>query len=195
MKKLITLFALLAGVSSPAWAERSDMLSELQRTTITRAIAQEMVEKNVINWRVGERAQYRIKAVIGELGKLNKWVDRDEGTALWLISEITGQQAQKTEAKIDRATGQILEYIENGVRKDPPQQDVEIISQDEQRVTVPAGSFDSIHVVLKVNNNPQVRKVEVWINPRDVVMDGSIKTKVETSFMPIEIEMLSMTRP
>ena len=194
MKKIgisLMIMALLSGVDARA---QGNLFQEIILSDLQASIARERVEKNVIDWRVGERSEYKMKAVIGNLGDLMKRVDREEGNAIWLISEMTGQQAQKVEAKLDRATGQILDYIVNGQRETPPDNGFELISQDEQTITVPAGTFRTIHVVAKMNSG-QVSKVEVWVNPREIVMDGNAKTIAYTSFFPVEIILQRFTRP
>lgn len=199
MKNIGILFAALVAFAAGNTASARDLGAEIASAHLLAHAAAEMDAKNVINWRVGERAEYDIAAnfmgMPQNLGVMKKWVDREEGNAVWMISEVTGQMQQKVEAKLDRATGQILEYKENGQPAEPPSGDVEIISQDEQRVTVPAGTFDTIHIVAKVNNQPQLKRMEMWMNPRDIVMEGLAKTKLETSMMPVEIVLKTFSRP
>lgn len=190
-RTIVALMALL--LSAPAFAN-SDLAIEIANSHLQSAVELQIRTMNAINWRVGERAEYKLSATMGNLGDMKKWVDREDGNAIWVNTEVTGQMQQKIEAKLDRATGQMLEYIENGVRKTPPTQNLEIVSQDEQRVTVPAGTFDTIHVVAKTDN-AQVRQIEVWMNPRDTVMEGMVQTKLTTSFMPVMIQMVRFSHP
>ena len=196
MKKIGILFAAIAAMVAGNTASANNLGAEIIQAHLQAAVAVEMAAKNVINWPVGERAVYDIKAAFGNLGMMTKWTDREEGNAVWVIAEVTGQMQQKQEILMDRATGQCMKMISNGSEAAcPGAGDMEIISQDEQSVTVPAGTFDTIHITLKVNNQPQVKQIEVWMNPRDIVMEGLAKTKLETSFMPVDIDLKSMTRP
>jgi hypothetical protein len=194
MKKIgISLFMLAAMLGMNAQAE-VNIYQEIMLADLQASIAQERAEKNAINWRVGERSEYKMQASIGNLGDLKKRVDRAEGNAVWLITEMTGRRNEKTEAKIDRATGQILEYILNGQRQAPPVDRSEIVSQDEQTITVPAGTFRTIHAVVNTNQT-EVKQVEVWVNTRQIVIDGIAKTIAYTSWFPVEIILQRFFRP
>ena len=194
MKKIRLSWAVLAATFSWGAHAQANVYQEIFLADLQASVAMERAEKNVINWQVGERSEYKMKASIGSLGDMKKWVDREEGNAVWLITEMTGQLNEKAEAKIDRATGQILEYIVNGQRQNPPNNTGEIISQEEATITVPAGTFRTIHVVVKTNQ-AQVSKVEAWVNPREIVIDGNAKMIAYTSFFPIEIILQRFSRP
>lgn len=192
IRRISAILALL--VSSPVFANASNWATEMMASDLINSVQLEMRTMNAINWRVGERANYKLSAAMGDMGEMNKSVDREEGNAVWVVSEVTGPQRQRVEMKMDRATGQILEYIENGQHKTPPSQNLDIVSQDEQRVTVPAGTFDTIHIVANTDN-PQVRQIEIWANPRDTVMEGTVQAKLTTTFMPIMMKLVRFTRP
>ncbi len=101
-----------------------------------------------------------------------------------------GQQ-QKTEALINKADGKILKLIVNGQEQQVPNDPVEIISQDYTTITVPAGTFEVIHVVAKTTQSP---KIEVWANPRDIVMDGAAKQAAQMQLGTMVLELTGQKR-
>jgi hypothetical protein len=129
----------------------------------------------MINWKVGESASYDVGiGSFGKLGSMNKSVTKEEGGAIWIHTEVNLViQNDTTDMLINRADGKVLKVIHNG--KEEPMNDddkPEIISQDYAEVTVPAGTFKTIHVTGKTK---KVEKFEIWANPRDTVMEGTIK--------------------
>jgi hypothetical protein len=99
---------------------------------------------------------------------------------------LSGRQ-EVVEAQIDKNTGQVLKIIRNGKVETAPNDPLDIISQDYTSVTVPAGTFDCLHVVAK---SKSIKNIEVWANPQAVVMDGSVKTVVTANQMPLPITMV-----
>lgn len=156
-------------------------------TDLQHSIASEVHINNAINWKVGEYTEYDLAmSMFGNIGKLTKKATSEQGNAVWLKSEVTGMQSQTVEALIDRANGQILEYRENGQKKEIPKDKLEIISQDSASVTVPAGTFETIHIVAK---SEKAKKIEVWMNPRDITLDGAAQTIIESQFGPISMKL------
>lgn len=191
----LAILALAFAWATPAQAESADALAiELSVAHIQASVASDMDALNLINWEVGETATLKMTSLFGELGNMVKRVDREQDNAIWVISETSGQMGENTvEMLIDRATGQTLEYIENGQRKEPPSNDdFELIDQSEERVTVPAGTFDTIKITGKTS---QIKKLELWANPRDVVMEGTVQMKADTGFLPITMQLMSFSRP
>lgn len=175
-------------------AHQRELTTDLAVAHLQAGIQSQMDAFNVINWEVGENSQYKLTSTFGDLGTMQKRVDREQGNAVWIITETAGQIGNKRiEMLIDRATGETLEYIEDGERKQPPSNDdFEIIDQTEDRVTVPAGTFDTIKIT---GRSSQVRRLEIWFNPRDVVMEGTVQMKADTGFLPVTMKLMSFARP
>jgi hypothetical protein len=154
--------------------------SENLMSAMTQIALSDVHTLNLINWSVGDTAEYNMTMGFGFLkGTSKKYVDREDngGTAIWIIQEIKvlGQN-QKIEMLMNRADGKILKLIQNGQEAEIPTDKPEIISQDYQEITVPAGTFDCVHIVGKQTG----RKFELWANPVDTVMDGGIKQVIDT---------------
>lgn len=183
IRKTLALLAIgLAGVATQA---RAELLSaqELQALTQTSAL-------NLINWKVGDRMDYQVSVgFFGKIGAMFKTVSKDEGDALWIHQEIDLKvQKQVVDMLISKADGKVLKLIQNGQEAQIPNDKLEVISQDYGQVTVPAGTFDAIHIVAKTQ---QVSKIELWANPSATVMDGALKQIMATQLGEITMELAS----
>jgi hypothetical protein len=100
-------------------------------------------------------------------------------------------QNEVIEIQLNKADGRILKMLRNGQEQAIPNEKIEVISQDFTDVTVPAGTFKAIHIVAKTE---KVSKIEVWSNPRDTVMDGTLKQIVATGFMDLTTSLTRFNR-
>lgn len=191
MKSLWAMLALV--VSAPAMAnEMADTARAIMMTQLQASIALDVHTNNLINWKVGEYQTYDITSSFGNMGAMKKYVASEVGNNIWVNSEMGGGMmggSQKVEALIDRATGKILEMKQNGQRQAIPDDKIEVISQDSTSITVPAGTFECIHIVAK---SQKISKLEVWANPRDITMDGSAQMYIESGFMPMTLKLTGM---
>lgn len=180
MIKSLFVIAALVVSSVPARAENQLI------NTLNHALLQQST-LNLIDWKIGDSMAYNIKVFGSNMGTSTKAVTREEGNAIWMEQSMALMgQNQKAEALIDRATGKILKYIVNGKEQTVPDEALEIISQDYVDVTVPAGTFKSIHIVAK---SESIQKMELWANPSETCMDGALKTIVKSSQLPVEITL------
>jgi hypothetical protein len=99
-------------------------------------------------------------------------------------------QAQKSQMLLNKADGKVLKLIVNGKEQAPPANtDMQVTTQEAGKVTVGAGTFDCIHIVAKSSEYP---KIEAWINPRDTVMEGTLKQIVTTQqYGDMALELMS----
>lgn len=143
---------------------------------------------NLINWKVGEYSDNNVSMMGMPVGTMKKIVDREEGNTLWMNQLTDGSMLgkHKIEVQIDRATGQTLQIIQDGQKQEVPKDKLEIISQDSASVTVPAGTFETIHIIAK---SEKIKKLEAWINPRDVALDGMAKAIIDSGMMPMTLEL------
>lgn len=147
-------------------------LSDLQRTAMVAPL-------DLINWKVGDKMDYNVSAgAFGKLGTMTKTVTKDEGTSLWFRQQMALMtQNEVIDIQINKADGKILKMIRNGQEQQIPDEQIEIISQDYTEIKVPAGNFKALHIVAKTKS---ISKLEAWINPRDTVMDGTLKQDMAT---------------
>lgn len=185
---ILALFATVL-VSAPASAIEAMTVS--QATQLATDLSQ-VVSLDVINWKVGDSAEYKVSMSGFALGSMTKSVTKDEGSALWLKQDANMMnQKDVSEMLLSKADGKILKFIHNGKEEAIPDEKMEIISQDYVDVTVPAGTFKALHVVAKT---AQADGLEFWANPRDTVMDGMLKAVVPQMGMKISMELMKFNR-
>ncbi|MCM2322312.1 MAG: hypothetical protein NDJ90_03520 [Oligoflexia bacterium] len=190
MKKLLVAFGL--ALFSMNLASAGSVIVPTLSPEVLSAMAT-TVPFNLINWKVGDQATYDVSAgAFGKMGRMTKEVTREEGNAIWINQAIDlGFQKEVVDILLDRAEGKVLKMIRNGKEEAIPNDKIEIISQDATEITVPAGTFKVIHIVAK---SQKVSKIEVWANPRDTVMDGTVKQLMVTDFMDLIMELVSFKR-
>lgn len=186
MTKISALFALsVLSVSSvitysqPAVAAESSV-AKLNLSLLLNSL-HDVKTLDLINWKIGDTMNMDLSMdFLGKVGTMVKSVPKEEGAAVWMKQDIQMQgQNQTVEALINRADGKILKLIQNGKEAQIPNDPPEIISQDYTEITVPAGKFKTLHVVVKTK---QVSKIELWANPVDTCMDGAVKEIVPAVF-------------
>jgi opacity protein-like surface antigen len=191
MKKFLALLG-LAVLSASVTAQAAHVVS-LTDGQIRSIALSTLSPFDLINWKVGDTAQYDVTVgSFGKMGTMVKSVTKDEGTSIWMEENmnLTVQQ-QKVEVQINKADGKVLKTIVNGQEQTTPDDPIQVISQDYVDVTVPAGTFKAIHIVAKTK---QVDHIEVWANPRDTVMDGTLKQDMTTQGMDIVMALTSFTK-
>ncbi len=191
MKKFVftMMGAVLALSANVGFAKTpSDLALDVAVANLKASAAQEIGINNLINWKVGEYADYNLEGMGMELGKMKKYVASEQGNAIWMNQDMSGGMLgdQKVEALMDRATGQVLEMRQNGKKVDVPKDEIEIIDQETTSITVPAGTFEVIHITAK---SKQAKKIEVWANPRDIALDGAAQMYIESGFLPITMKL------
>jgi hypothetical protein len=147
---------------------------------------------NLIDWSVGDKATYDID--LGFLGKgsVVKEATEEEGNALWIVTDAkTPMGAQKAEALISREDGTILKLIVDGKEQEVPESNFEIISKEAAEVTVPAGTFKTIHVKLKDKSDDS--EMEAWVNPKDIPLGGIVKNVTAKGFLTVTLLLKSFS--
>lgn len=186
MKKFLLGLAVLSA-SVSAQAANIVVLSDAQFRTIAISSISPL---DLINWKVGDTLTYDVTVgSFGKMGTSTTSVTKDDGATIWMEENMDlSIQKQKVEMQINKADGKVLKTIVNGQEQTTPQDPIEIISQDYVDVTVPAGTFKAIHIVAK---SKQIDHVEVWANPRDTVMEGTLKQVITTQGMDITMALTS----
>jgi hypothetical protein len=144
----------------------------------------------LIKWKVGDTMQYKVSiGAFGSIGSSSKTVTKDEGAAIWVRQTMNLViQNETVDILIDKTDGKVLKLVRNGKEQPIPDDKMEIISQEYEEVTVPAGKFQSLHIIAKTKDVP---KLEVWVNPQDTVMDGALKQIMKTQLGDITLELTS----
>ena len=99
----------------------------------------------------------------------------------------------KIEILIDPNTGEIKAMIVNGEKKTPPEPgNMEIIDTREDRITVPASTFDTIYI--KVRNNDDNSEAEQWVNPQEIPVFGMAKSVSPSQMGQVTMELTAFER-
>lgn len=112
-----------------------------------------------IKWRIGDFQNRELFRGNLRGGTLKTWIDREEGRAVWILSElkIVFQRKQFIEILLDRRTGEILKYIVDGKEEEPPSvadlDDCKALQQAKVRITVPAGEFVTDRTILQCDED------------------------------------------
>lgn len=169
--------------AAPAQAEIIGFDAQQLQRSLTLAA------RNGLNWHVGDKASYSIN--VGFIkGKSDNFVREDTGTAFWMVQDMDLMiQKQKVEALINKTNGQIEKLLVNGQEQSIPKEDMQVIDMHEDKVTVPAGSFDCIYA--KLQNKQDQKITEAWINPKAVPMSGQLKVLGDTQLGKLTEELTS----
>jgi hypothetical protein len=147
--------------------------------------------QNLINWQVGDFQDHNVKMLFGAGTSHKEATSEDRAqNAIWLKTTIALMgQNQVSEALISRADGKVLKLIVNGEEQAAGEQEVEIIEQAETTITVPAGTYDCMYVKAKITADGKVTDVQLWVNPIDINLDGSLKMVIGSMFGDITMEL------
>jgi hypothetical protein len=146
-----------------------------------------------IDWKVGDQMSYNLSVNgWGNIGTSTKIALREEGEALWVrqTAEFLFQK-EVIEVLLSRKDGKVLKALRNGKPQDGDDLAYEIISQDEQDVTIGLGTFHATHIIAKTKQAP---RVEIWAAPSATVMDGTVKQIMETQYGTILLELNSFKK-
>lgn len=199
MKKHLLAFSLLFWtlMTSPTTTLAQSQIHAFELiqppTLLEQFLVQEIVPSNLINWKVGDSMEYNISmGFFGKIGTSSKSVTKDEGEALWFqqTMKIAGR-TETVEALIRKSDGKIIKLIRNGQEQQIPDDKIELISQDYTKITVPAGTFDVLHIVAKTK---EISKLEIWSNPPQTVMDGTVKQLLATQLGDMVFELTNFKK-
>lgn len=167
IKSILSTFVFVTAMSASAMP--SDGLLPL-----ISSLAQEQLN-NALGLKVGDSANYNVDMGFIK-GKMKSLVREEIDRGFWIQQDMDMGPfgKQKVEILMDKSTGQILELKVNGQNQQPPKQNMEVIETTEQKITVPAGTFDSLFVKMKNKDDGSV--TQAWINPQEVPVGGMIKT-------------------
>lgn len=176
-KALFAVLTLAFSVSAKAAPSILDSLALVQSNVISEA------HTLGLDWKVGDSATFDLNIGGFIKGSMVMSVKSIGADGIWMNQDADLGFAGKQQMQIlmDQNTGEIKKIIANGQEQQIPKQDIEVIDTKEEKITVPAGTFDSIHVTArdKANNNGEIN---VWLNPQQVPVGGTLKQTAPTQF-------------
>lgn len=185
----------MASLALNVSANAFDLSTHPAVKAMTSPAHQRALFAEMIDWKVGEYQEFVVKLSFFS-GTMTKEVTAEEGegdeAAIW-ITQLISLAGQKQEVKtlIRRSDAKTLKVIVNGQEQPVDEEggEVEVLEQRQEKVTVPAGTFDAIYVKARVKAQDQDQVVELWAAPGKVNMEGLAKMKTEAQGMEITIEL------
>lgn len=187
-KAIFASLTLAFTVNASANTTIVDMVVSQQQLAIQSA-----VETYRLTWKVGDTANYNVNMgfisgtmvmSVASVGEEGIWMHQD--------MDLGFAGKQNIQTLIDANTGAIKKMIVNGEEQEVPEQNIEIISTNQEKVTVPAGTFDSMHVVAREQGKTE--DIHMWANPLVVPMSGLLKQVAPGPIGEVTIECTSFVK-
>jgi hypothetical protein len=143
-----------------------------------------------LSWTVGDTTNYNLDAgFIKGTAVITVREETEEG--FWLNQDLELGMAgqQKVEILLDKNTGEVKRIIVNGKEQEKPEVDMEVISMDEDKITVPAGTFECIHVVIR--DKTKNEDSDAWVNPQLIPINGLLKNVSPGQMGKVTLELTS----
>lgn len=185
--------ALFAAIIALSFNAQADVSIVDVVTNINQASIMDQAEAQGLNWKVGDTNNYNIDMGFIK-GSMVMSVRSVEADGIWMDQNMDLGFAgkQTVQVLLDQNTGEVKKMIVNGKEQAPPKQDVEIIEAKEDRITVPAGTYDAIHVRLK--DKEQNQEINMWVNPQAIPLSGMLKTVQPSQLGQVTIVLKSFKK-
>lgn len=165
-----------------------EMLIAQQQNAIVQA-----VETQALNWKVGDTNNYNVDMGFIK-GKMVMSVKSIVAEGIWIAQDMDLGFAGKQNAEmlIDPNTGETKKFLVGGKEQEIPKNNTEVISVVEDKITVPAGTFDCIHATLK--NKDDNSEINAWINPQQIPISGMLKQVAPSQFGKVTVVLTSFKK-
>ncbi len=183
MKTLLIFYVLLGVVSTSFSQAKIFTVAEIHQLEIENSLHAQAL----IDWKVGDSQDYKVKMGFGLPGSLQKKATKEEGNGIWIYQEMKlGPVKDISELLVDRNTGQVLKFIHNGKEEKVPDTQIEVISIKNESIEVPAGKFKVMHITAK---SKQAKQIEMWVNNREIALDGAAKVYLDQGLIKVTMEL------
>ena len=146
-----------------------------------------------LDWKVGDQNDYVLDMgfIKGSMSMKLREISAD---GFWLDQDMDLGFAGKQQAQmlLDPNTGEVKKMIVNGKEQAIPKQNIEVVEVVEDKITVPAGTFECIHARIKDKDNNQ--ETNAWINPQLIPLSGMLKTIQPSQFGNVTVELKSFRK-
>ncbi|GIL16833.1 MAG: hypothetical protein BroJett040_05840 [Oligoflexia bacterium] len=177
MKHLISFFVLFFSLQSFANLTELSSIEDLIALTTPNT------------WKVGDQTTYVVSAGMLGKGTMTKVVASETAEGFWVKEEMhVSSHNEVIEKLYSKKDGSLLKIIRNGQEGNPEDSKVEVTRSEKTKITVPAGTFDVLHIEGK---NKKTSKLEIWIS-ENVAIDGYAKLYMKSSFYSITSELQSI---
>lgn len=185
------IFTLALAVSSVGVAATS--IVELV-SGIAQQQLMDQVKTQALNWKVGDTNNYDLNIGGFLPGKMVMLCREIVADGIWLDQNVDLGFAGKQVASIliDPNTGETKKFLVNGKEQAIPKNNMEVVSVTEEKVTVPAGTFDSLHAVIKNKDDGSVSNA--WLNPELIPLSGALKMVQPSQMGEVTIVLTSFKK-
>lgn len=187
-KFIVSVAMVLSAWTAQANVSASEVLFSMQAPHIASE-----VQAQALNWKVGDTNNYKIDMGFIK-GTMKMSVKSIAADGIWLeqLADLGFAGKQTIETLIDPNTGEIKKMLVNGKEQEAPKSNVEIIELKEDRITVPAGTFDCIHARIK--DLDQNQEINQWVNPQQIPISGMLKSVAPSQFGQVTITLTSFKK-
>lgn len=135
-----------------------------------------------LDWKVGDTSVYDLTMAIIIKGTMTMSVASIGEEGIWMNEDIDlGHEIkQQIQILLDPTTGATKKIVVAGKEQAAPKQDIEVIETTEEQITVPAGTFDSMHVTARNKASTKNNEINIWMNPQVVPVGGTLKQITST---------------
>jgi len=188
VKALIAALGLAFSVNAVAAPTITDVLVQAQMPAIM-----DQAQTQGLDWKVGDTASYTVDMGFIK-GSMVMSVASIGADGIWMNQDMDLGFAGKQQAQtlIDPNTGEIKKMLVNGKEQAVPKQDIEVIDMKEDKVTVPAGTFDCIHARLR--DKEKNEEINAWLNPSIVPLSGMLKQVAPSQFGNVTVALKSFKK-
>lgn len=187
-KAIIAALGLAVSVQAQAAPTVFDVVRNVQQAAIM-----EQAQTQGLDWKVGDSNSYTLD--MGFLkGSMVMTMRQIAPEGFWLDQDMDMGFAgkQKAQMLLDPNTGEIKKMLVNGQEQQIPKQNIEVVEVKEDRITVPAGTFDCIHA--RINDKDTNQETNAWINPQLIPLSGMLKTIQPSQFGKVTVELKSFVK-
>jgi hypothetical protein len=187
-KVIIAALGLAVTIQAQATPTVFEAISQAQQVSIL-----DQAKTQGLDWKVGDRNDYVLDMGFIK-GSMTMKMREIAADGYWLDQDMDLGFAGKQQAQmlLDPNTGEIKKMIVNGKEEQIPKQNIEIVEVVEDRITVPAGTFDCIHARIKDKDTN--KESNAWINPQLIPLSGMLKTIQPSQFGNVTIELKSFLK-
>jgi len=159
-----------------------------------QAIFSGTVEAQGFDFKVGDKADYKLNMggfIQGTMAMEVKAVAADEVTLAQSVA-IMGQN-QNCEMVLNPNTGETKSLVCEGKAQEiPDQSGMEVVDMKEDKITVPAGTFECLYIKVKQTKDNSI--VEQWANPKLIPVTGMIKSIMPSQLGKVTVELTAFKK-
>ncbi|MBY0314972.1 MAG: hypothetical protein K2Q26_05600 [Bdellovibrionales bacterium] len=186
LKRILAASVMFFSMNAFAATSIEEVTLKIQKDMLAQAVSR------ALEWKVGDTNNYKLDMGFIQ-GTMVMAVRSYDSEGIWMTQDVELGFAgkQNMETLIDPNTGAVLKLLVNGKEQEPPKQEIEVIEIVDANITVPAGTFNCMHIRLM--DKTQNQEVNVW-QTTSVPLSGMIKTVQPSQLGQVTIELTSFTK-